>query len=590
MTKHILVRLKKKQSLVMLIICMLCSCGGHHYPTSLLTADSLTEVNPDSAVALLRQLSPQMQHKRKTVRMYHRLLTVKAADKADQLQPVPDSILPIVKYYERRGDKHLLPTAYYYAGRTYYELHDAPQALDYFQKAAEVAGEDYGLQSKIYSQMGYLMMIQGLYAEMVKAYHEAYKYSQLSKDTIDMIYSLRDMGTAMESQEKHKEALNYLKSAYSLAKCYRDSFLIMDSELSIANQYRFMYQLDSAKIHALSVLPNIQRLDSSAVYYVIASIYKRANQDDSTLFYSKKAINHSHVIAKDSIYKYLTQVFMNKKEIDRASYYFQQFLFYEDSAKKIKQTEATERVHSLYNYQLHEKESHRLLEENTNMRHSLILVSAGLIFLFMIVLIFLISQKKEKEKRQIRIAEVERMKDEAVRKSELQITQNNRRIVELENQLSSLSTINEELRKSLEREKDRLVSSNTIAKLGMVERDKKMEAIMNAPIYRRLMDVAHSLSKESLSDDDWKELELLVNREYENFTNILSSLVRLSKSEYKMCLLIKIQIPPVDIANILCVDDSTIGSRRNRLQKKYFGKGKAKDWDTFILSISRSSF
>jgi hypothetical protein len=182
------------------------------------------------------------------------------------------------------------------------------------------------------------------------------------------------------------------------------------------------------------------------------------------------------------------------------------------------------------------------------------------------------------------------MKDEAVRKSELQITQNNRRIVELENQLSSLSTINEELRKSLEREKDRLVSSNTIAKLGMVERDKKMEAIMNAPIYRRLMDVAHSLSKESLSDDDWKELELLVNREYENFTNILSSLVKLSKSEYKMCLLIKIQIQPVDIANILCVDDSTIGSRRNRLQKKYFGKGKAKDWDTFILSISRSSF
>ena len=183
MTKHILVRLKKKRSLVMLIICMLCSCGGHHYPTSLLTADSLTEVNPDSAVALLRQLRPQMQRERKAVRMYHRLLTVKATDKADQLQPVADAILPIVKYYESRGDKRLLPTAYYYAGRIYYELHDAPQALDYFQKAAEVAGEDYGLQSKIYSQMGYLMMIQGLYAEMVKAYHEAYKYSQLSKDT-----------------------------------------------------------------------------------------------------------------------------------------------------------------------------------------------------------------------------------------------------------------------------------------------------------------------------------------------------------------------------------------------------------------------
>ena len=133
------------------IICMLCSCGGHHYPPSLQAADSLTEVNPDSAVALLRQLRPQMERERKAVRMYHRLLTIKAADKTDQLQPVADSILPLVKYYEEWGDKSLLPTAYYYAGRTYYELHDAPQALDYFQKAAEVANVGNPLNNNILS-------------------------------------------------------------------------------------------------------------------------------------------------------------------------------------------------------------------------------------------------------------------------------------------------------------------------------------------------------------------------------------------------------------------------------------------------------
>ncbi len=589
MTAHNSIRRKILHSFyISVILCMMFSCGGHRYPQQLLTADSLTEVNPESAVALLRQLRPQMQQERKAVQMYHRLLTIKAADKSDQLQPVADSILPIVKYYESRGDKRLLPTAYYYAGRTYYELHDAPQALDYFQKAADVAGENYGLQSKIFSQMGYLLMYQRLYPEMVKANEKAYSYSRLSKDTIDMIYSLRDLGIAMESQEKHEEALKYLKEAKKLAQCHRDTFLMMDLELSIANQYRFMYQLDSAKAHAMTVLPYIHRVDSCAVYYVIASIYKRANQDDSTLYYGKKALNHSRIVGKDSIYKFMTQIYLNKRDMDKASYNFRQHLLCEDSLKKITQTTSVERVHNLYNYQLHEKESHRLQEENTNIRHLLILSTAGLILIFFIVLLYFVSQKKEKEKRMLRIAEVERMKDEAVRKSEQQITQNNLRIVELESQLSSLSTENEELRKSLEREKDRLVSSNTIAKLGMVERDKKMEAIMNAPIYHRFMDVAHSLSKESLSDDNWKELELLINREYKNFTKILGSLVKLSKSEYRMCLLIKIQIPPVDIANILCVDDSTIGSRRNRLQKKYFGKGKAKDWDTFILSISRN--
>ena len=56
---------------------------------------------------------------------YYELLTVKASDKADKLNPDADHILSLVDYYEH-GDRSLLPTAYYYAGRTYYELHDAP--------------------------------------------------------------------------------------------------------------------------------------------------------------------------------------------------------------------------------------------------------------------------------------------------------------------------------------------------------------------------------------------------------------------------------------------------------------------------------
>ena len=200
------------------IICMLCSCGGHHYPPSLLTADSLTEVNPDSAVALLRQLRPQMQRERKTIRMYHRLLTIKAADKADQLQPVADSILPLVKYYEGRGDKSLLPTAYYYAGRTYYELHDAPQALDYFQKAAEVVNENNDdLRNAIYSQMGTLCLNQGLYILAEESYGNEYNLALSVRDTLGMVYALRDIAFVKEAKEDHYEALKCLKEAYELA-------------------------------------------------------------------------------------------------------------------------------------------------------------------------------------------------------------------------------------------------------------------------------------------------------------------------------------------------------------------------------------
>ena len=132
---------------------------------------------------------------------------------------------------------------------------------------------------------------------------------------------------------------------------------------------------------------------------------------------------------------------------------------------------------------------------------------------------------------------------------------------------------------------ERLVSTNAIARLGIIEQGKKDIAINGSSVYQRFLATAQNPINKPLKDNDWLELEALVNREYSNFSKILRSLVRLSLDEYRMCLLIKVKIPAVSIAKLLNVDDSTIGSRRNRLQKKHFGKGKAKDWDSFIMSI-----
>ena len=38
----------------------------------------------------------------------------------------------------------LLPEAYYYAGRVYADLGNAPQALDYYQKTQKQTTEEYG--------------------------------------------------------------------------------------------------------------------------------------------------------------------------------------------------------------------------------------------------------------------------------------------------------------------------------------------------------------------------------------------------------------------------------------------------------------
>ncbi|MCQ2266143.1 MAG: hypothetical protein MJZ40_00345 [Bacteroidaceae bacterium] len=91
---------------------------------------------------------------------------------------------------------------------------------------------------------------------------------------------------------------------------------------------------------------------------------------------------------------------------------------------------------------------------------------------------------------------------------------------------------------------------------------------------------------ECLTDDDWTEVAHQVRRIYPNFRSRLYELCRLSDTEFRVCLLLKLHIAPADIATALCRDKSTISSIRSRLYAKVFSrKGSSKDWDDFIETL-----
>ena len=121
-------------TLLLLCLCLV-ACRQAPYPALLRQADSLLRVRPDSAMALLRQAAPLMAQESEATRMYYRLLCVKAADKAYMVHTSDSLIRPVIAYYEEHRDRRHLPEAYYYGGRVYRDLGDAPQALDYLQRA-----------------------------------------------------------------------------------------------------------------------------------------------------------------------------------------------------------------------------------------------------------------------------------------------------------------------------------------------------------------------------------------------------------------------------------------------------------------------
>ncbi len=94
------------------------------------------------------------------------------------------------------------------------------------------------------------------------------------------------------------------------------------------------------------------------------------------------------------------------------------------------------------------------------------------------------------------------------------------------------------------------------------------------------------MAGEVLKPKDWAEMEQVLKPVFPDFLRRLFTLCKMSETEWRVCLLIKLRFSPSEMANVLCKDISTISSIRSRLYKKVFSRsGGSKEWDEFILSL-----
>lgn len=554
------------------LMAWLVACSPHKYPRAFIVADSLMEEQPDSAMLLLDSLrQPMSQSRSKKDRMYYELLRLKAADKAGSLEADGKKADSILHYYEHGGDRRLLPTAYYYAARTYYEQKDAPQALEYFQKAAEVVGDDWELEGCIYSNMGYIFMYQGLYDEMKKAFVKMYEVSLLAQDTLGMIYGLRDIAVSYEADNKHVEALSYLKKAYGLVKKSNMDAMKLNIELSLSAQYMYLGDYRKARYYAQAPLEHIHQIDSSAVYSLHATIHKYLGNEDSLLYYAKKMEQFGHLHAKDSAYKFMTKIYLHRGNSDEANKYYEKYLTMDDSVRRVTRIESTARVNALYNYQLREKENTLLKRSNEKKKQLIISLTTCAAIAIFLLIVYQIRLKRKHAKETLMLKYAEHLKDKKLRESQTLVDDVHQRMKQLESEL--------------ELERQKLLSSD-----GLSHSPERLNAeevsIRNSSIYQRLMDMSKDDSMSRPKDDDWEQLEQLLTSVYDKFPLKLKVVCNLSKRDYRMCLLIKMGMTPQRISNIFSIERSSVASQRARLFKEHFGrKGGAKDWDSFILSL-----
>ena len=501
-------------------------------------ADSLLNAAcTDSARTLLDSLSNSILHEPEATRMYYTLLTIKAQDKA-YIPHTSDSLIrQVLHYYQDRNDKTHLPEALYYAGRVYSDLENAPQALSYYQLSADALVENKQenprLMSLIYCQIGTLYLYQELYDEAPSLFREAYQYDLLLKDTISLIYDLRDIGRTFTVNEELDSAIHYYQQASKLAKQLEDKTLYG----SICGEAVELYMQRDDHIQAYQNLQiaqkNIDSLSRPMYYTNAAYYYYHTSQLDSAQYYYQQMRTVNSYSHQSEANQGLAYIACQKGESLQALEYFKQHKIYEDSLQKTIRKESIRKIDTLYKY-------NKTLIENEDLKEKSFLQLCGLVgsivFVIIAILVAVIFWQKYQRAQQYILLQKEKLK---------------RQQEEKRNRQNRISTTEEK---------------NAILHLTQTSIYKKLHPSVNG----------EQISK--LTEEEWIQLEETVNNAYPRFIQRLNELHPLSIKEQRVCLLIKADVPPSRIADLVYSTKQGISSLRERLYKKLTGeKGKPKD-------------
>lgn len=579
--------------LFIVLLAIFFSCRPKPMPALLLAADSLASANPDSALTLLARVEDSLRQAPEPVRMYYNLLTVKAQDKAYILHTSDSLIRTVVDYYERKNNHAYLPEAYYYAGRVYRDLNDSPQALEYFQKAAEVAegGTDYNLKIRIYSQMGAIYIDHNIFNKALEQQRLAHKNVLLVKNDKMLIQNLLGMGRVFAGLQNADSSIYYYKAAQQVAKEKHQKYLEGIINQEIADIYIQLGNYEAART-ALITSNKILYKNTPVSYSILAYYYNETGNYDSAQYYYQRLIPIGNHYQKKAGYKALANIAQQQGKYQLALQYTKIYDQYTDSIQEFENQEAVRKVDALYDYRQHEKESMRLRKLAWQQKQLI----RGIGFLagvsITILILILIARRAIRNKRKLQAAwqqeKLQKLAEEQYRTSQEYIRQNEKRIAELNRQLQDKEQQKNKLNTCLqETDRELLELANRQAAMQQQRNILSEQVFKESAIYQKFCLAANSADPEDshkIISEDWQELTDAINQAYNNFTQRLRNLYpAISEQEMHLALLGKIGIAPSGMARITVRSKQAITSARKALYEKVHKKsGTPKEWDEFI--------
>ena len=365
----------------------LSSCSSSVKSPLLLSADSLMEIYPDSALSILESISSPQKLPRAYRALYALLLT--QARHKNYIALGDDSLIKTaVEYYGDKKKSVRAAKAHYYWGATYGEKGYTSFAVDEYLTAIRLMPVSDEFLAMIYDNLADCYEKDELFDIAIDAYREAY---QILKGGSQQTYPLRGIARMCLLQNKKDSALFYYHQALDCALAEQDSSLIgaLYHDLAMAyNEKKDYIQADKYVSKAIAV----QGQDAVNVCLSKAQIMLNLNKLDSASYFFRKNIDQLDIYGRAVCYDGMYQIAKKRGEWKTATENIDAYKVLYDS---IHYMTDNEELNSLMDK--HQLEEHkRLLSEHTK---TLIFSLVTAFFLLMVVCVFYFMWNDRKRKK-----------------------------------------------------------------------------------------------------------------------------------------------------------------------------------------------
>lgn len=583
--------MKHKIIYILLFLVAIVSCTGNkRYDNLMQRADSIMDSNDDSAkvaIELLDKVKPQLDDFTKGQRMRYELLYHKAMNKAC-ITFTSDSVMKeVVDYYDNHDSANERMLANYVLGCVYRDLHEAPMALEYYNKATEQADTtaadcDYGTLYRVYSQMGFLFSKQYLPYQLLDAFGKAEKYAYLAKDTLNAIINYQNRGDAyyylgnkdsviainLHAASMFKQTGNDYVAAIALG-CNSDYYLEEHDTINAKTAFEAYFSTEYGG--------NSEYEDSKA--YVLCqkgTYYMLTAQMDSALICLQQSLRLCKTYSnKAATTKALAQYYAKTNQPAKAMKYALKSSMYNDSDLIEARKTQLQQVQAMYDYSRNQEVARRAEQKakrSTQMNY-MIVFACVVLFLFLSYIYRKLLALKKK-----RIAVSQLLYEDSLLKLKRLQNEKAKLVAENDNKLARIITEKENAISKLKAEINDMQEKCSLSSMSNVEL-----TLMNSSIYKKIKFIeVHP--KENMSEEDWKELADTVEKAIPNFIPRLKN--KLSDKDYKICLLIRLGFSTSLVARLLGLSDAAISKSRKTMLKKLCEKiGKPKEFDEYVLHI-----